>query len=410
MSDLKECPSISFVVIAYNVQQHLGRCLSSLGRQTCSDFEVIVVNDASTDGSSDIAHSFEARNANFHVIDKQVNQGAHLARKTGCAATTGRYVVFVDGDDEHVSTSVEVLSAFARDREFDFLRFGRTCVADGQEDPASAFRDEAHFNSAAPFLEGAEIAGAIFGGEGGGTWSVIDVLFDGDFIRETFASMTDEPIGRTQDAYEMFVIADRAKRVFSFQEFRGLIYHLGAGVSGHELESVPKFIGGQRGMSSSFGAILDYSKTRGGHSPELAASYRDSVIATVASEWTSRLTLGQQTDVFGELISIWGEDIALEVLLGPLTGRVLYLLQGNEVGSYEEDVYWQTWYRLLSQFDLASFESRTPAKSLHNYLDLQEKLAEKAREVPIECRLVGVEHRWEFKSQVREAFRKVLRR
>ena len=408
---MKKRPSISFVVIAYNVQQYLTRCLSSLERQTCGDFEVIVVNDASTDESSDIAHSFEARDARFRVIDKQVNQGAHLARKTGCVATNGRYVIFVDGDDEHAPTSVEVLRALAESREFDFLRFGRTCVADGQEDSVNASRDEAHFNSAVSFLGGEDIASAIFKREGkGGTWSVIDVLFDGDFVRGVFASMTDEPIGRTQDAYEMFVLADQAKRALSFQEFRGLVYHLGAGVSGHGSESAQAFLRGQRGMNSSLRAVFDYAATRGEASLALASSYRDLVIDTISSEWTSRLTLEQQADVFGEMVAIWGEDIALKVLLGPLTARITYLLQSDGVANYESDTYWKAWHELLDQFDLASVESKFSKILLKSYRDLQERLEEESRECSSEYEPVEEEHERGLGLFARKAFGRALHR
>lgn len=411
MSDLEKRSSISFVVVAYNVQQHLRRCLSSLERQTSDDFEVVVVNDASTDESSDIAHSFEAQDARFRVIDKKTNQGAHLARKTGCAATTGRYVVFVDGDDEHVSTSVEVLCALAEGREFDFLRFGRTCIADGQEDAASAFRDELHFNSAAPLLEGADIAPAIFEREGrGGTWSVIDVLFDGDFAREAFASMTDAPIGRTQDAYEMFVLADRAKRVLSFQEFHGLVYHLGAGVSGHGLESAQAFIRGQRGMRSSLGAVFDYAAARGEYSLALASGYRNLVIDTISSEWTSRLTLEQQAEVFGDMIAIWGQNVALKVLLGPLTGRIAFLLQSDDAANYEKDAYYQTWHELLGQFDLTSFEPGLSSHLLKGYRDLQAKLEMKSRESLVKSESDEASRKPAFTSHVRDIFRMGLHR
>lgn len=359
---------ISFVVIAYNIESFIERCLNSFERQTCDEFELVVVNDGSSDETGEIAHSFDGRIANIRYIDKETNEGAHLARKDGCALTSGDYVVFVDGDDEIAPTFVEVLLKLAERRQFDMLRFGRNCIAEGSEEAVDVFRDETHFNSASKLLRAGGIGTSIYGrGHGNDTWSIIDVLFDGDFARRVFQAMTDEALGRTQDAYEMFVLADKAETYLSIQEFRGLIYHLGSGVSGHGMRDVESFLNGQVGMKSVLDAILDYAESQGEICRRLAADYRSRVIETVASEWTGRLTLEQQAGCFNDLISIWGHDTTLQILLGPLTGRTLYLLQLEESAIFYEDAYWATWNKLLSKCDLENFVPELSAPALEEY-------------------------------------------
>ena len=88
---------ISIVVPMYNVEQYIDRCLKSLQVQTLQNFEVIIVDDGSTDSSAKIAESFCADNRFRYVYQK--NQGQGIARNTGIAMAQGEFIAFVDSDD-----------------------------------------------------------------------------------------------------------------------------------------------------------------------------------------------------------------------------------------------------------------------------------------------------------------------
>lgn len=88
----------SVVVPIYNVELYLGQCLESLQAQDYTDFEVICVNDGSTDSSREILTAWETRMPQIMVIDRE-NGGLSAARNTGLAVADGDYVVFVDSDD-----------------------------------------------------------------------------------------------------------------------------------------------------------------------------------------------------------------------------------------------------------------------------------------------------------------------
>ena len=88
----------SVIVPVYNVEQYLGRCLESLLAQDYAGFEVICVNDGSTDHSREILTEWEARLPQMRVIDRK-NGGLSAARNTGLKAANGEYVLFVDSDD-----------------------------------------------------------------------------------------------------------------------------------------------------------------------------------------------------------------------------------------------------------------------------------------------------------------------
>lgn len=96
-------PEISVIVPVYNTADWLPRCLESLQNQDAKAFEIIVVDDGSTDGSGRIAESFVAQDNRFRLIRTE-NRGLSAARNIGLEYCRGDYVGFVDSDD-HVHPS-----------------------------------------------------------------------------------------------------------------------------------------------------------------------------------------------------------------------------------------------------------------------------------------------------------------
>src|SRR5256714_5565574 len=88
-------PHVSVVVTTYNQAAFIGAALESVLAQTFSDSEVIVVDDGSTDDTSEVVRSFGSR----LTYIRQRNQGVAASRNTGVAATRGELVAFLDGDD-----------------------------------------------------------------------------------------------------------------------------------------------------------------------------------------------------------------------------------------------------------------------------------------------------------------------
>ncbi len=91
--------SISVIVPVYNVAEYLNRCLDSLVSQTFSDFEVILVNDGSTDNSLAICESYVEAYQHIFKVYSKVNGGLSDARNFGIKKAIGTYVAFIDSDD-----------------------------------------------------------------------------------------------------------------------------------------------------------------------------------------------------------------------------------------------------------------------------------------------------------------------
>jgi len=105
-------PLTTVIIPAYNSESSIEKCLDSLATQTYSHFEVIVVNDGSTDKTEEICKKFIARYSFIRTINQR-NKGVSEARNSGLAAAKGDYIVFVDSDDyvkpEYLETLVEVV-------------------------------------------------------------------------------------------------------------------------------------------------------------------------------------------------------------------------------------------------------------------------------------------------------------
>ena len=90
--------TLSVIIPVYNVELYLEDCLESIVTQTEKFYEVILVDDGSTDSSKVICERYCRKYANTRLIS-QKNRGLGAARNTGLANATGEYIVFVDSDD-----------------------------------------------------------------------------------------------------------------------------------------------------------------------------------------------------------------------------------------------------------------------------------------------------------------------
>ena len=110
---MPEVPEVSVIIPTYNQERYVGDCLDSLLGQSFERFEVLAVNDGSTDASASIIAEYAARDARVRLID-QGNAGVSVARNTGMAHAGGAWVCFVDPDDTVAPDYLETLLAFAQ--------------------------------------------------------------------------------------------------------------------------------------------------------------------------------------------------------------------------------------------------------------------------------------------------------
>jgi len=102
-----EKPLISIIIPVYNVKEQLTECVNSILEQSYEQYELILVDDGSTDGSSELCDQLAKISSKIHVIHKK-NGGVSSARNIGLDTACGEFVVFVDSDDIISNTYLEL--------------------------------------------------------------------------------------------------------------------------------------------------------------------------------------------------------------------------------------------------------------------------------------------------------------
>lgn len=127
-------PQVSIILPVYNSERYLYRTISSILQQSMQDFELIAIDDCSTDNSAQLLLSYAKDDSRIHVITNSKNIGVAEVRNKGIALAQGQYICFIDSDDTWQNDKLEQQLAFMRQNNSDF-----SCTAYAMID------DEGHF-------------------------------------------------------------------------------------------------------------------------------------------------------------------------------------------------------------------------------------------------------------------------
>lgn len=122
---------VSIIIPVYNAEKYIRRCLDSILRQAFQDFEVIIVNDGSTDKSLEIC--LEYQSSKVRIIT-QKNGGPSSARNRGILEARGEYIRFVDADDYILENSTQLMVEKMEEKDSDILIAGIRCIVLGTGD------------------------------------------------------------------------------------------------------------------------------------------------------------------------------------------------------------------------------------------------------------------------------------
>ena len=117
-------PEVSVIVTAYNVALYLEACVRSILRQTMPDFEMILVEDCSTDGTRAEAERLALMDERIRLVCHEQNFGVSAGRNKGLSLARGRYIMFVDGDDWLEDTCMASLLRVADEQRADLVMTG----------------------------------------------------------------------------------------------------------------------------------------------------------------------------------------------------------------------------------------------------------------------------------------------
>lgn len=127
-------PKVSVLIAVYNAEATLNKCLNSLLSQTYTDLDILCVDDASTDSSSDILKHYATQDLRVHILHHTVNKGAPSARNLALKHAEGDLICFLDSDDWLAPDAIKkCVDVFSKDPETDSVLFNVTIYDEEQQ-------------------------------------------------------------------------------------------------------------------------------------------------------------------------------------------------------------------------------------------------------------------------------------
>lgn len=311
-------PKITIIIAAYNVGDYLKQCLDSVSAQTFTDFEAIVVDDASTDNTADIIHEAAAKDSRIISVHHEQNSGLHLARKTGVEKASGEYAFFLDGDDDLAPSFCADLIGAMENNPVDILHFGLTVIGENDILQTECDAFEAFNNSATDDCTDSDIVRNIYVEDQGQhvDWRVTQRLYRTSLLKEAFTAMTVGRLERAEDGYECIVISSMAHTYHADKNIRGYRYHYGRGVTGTNQISAEKYAL----FCSQFNACFNASRKFASDHPEYdldacVTGFTHKATELLANDWKTRVPENEKEAAAQHMA---------ETLGAAITGREIY--------------------------------------------------------------------------------------
>lgn len=121
-------PVVSIILTAYNASASISKCLSSAINQTMGNIEIIVIDDNSTDDTLTILHNMKQKDERITIISHKTNEGPHCSRYDGVMAAQGKYLIFLDDDDDIVEDLCEIAINAIEQYDVDVLQFRSSII------------------------------------------------------------------------------------------------------------------------------------------------------------------------------------------------------------------------------------------------------------------------------------------
>jgi len=206
---------VSIVILIYNVEYFLSKCISSAINQTYKNLEIILVNDGSTDNSAEICDRFRIEDSRIKIINKS-NGGLASARKTGVLNASGDFLVFLDGDDYLDLDAIEILIHAYTKSKADIIIASATYIYKNKSLPLRNMHHEY-------FVDKYEYINYLI--EGKYPWMLAAKLFKTELIKQ--AGMPYYKVG--QDAIVCFQCTISSNRLFVIdKQLYNYIQHSGS--------------------------------------------------------------------------------------------------------------------------------------------------------------------------------------
>ena len=231
-------PKVSVIIPIYNVDKYLNQTLSSVENQTLRDIEIICVNDCSPDNSKAIIQSFVEKDTRFKLIDLPENRGTGIARKKGILASSGDYIMFLDGDDYLTPDACEKAYSEISKDNLDIVQFDINIIPSfshpdaGTDAEIKWFADFSKpYEGTLRYTKSGEMIRAYLELKLFNSWALYCKIFNGDIVRKAAEYFKEERFNLSEDFYLIYLICMFSYNYGSIND-KLYCYRLGAGITG----------------------------------------------------------------------------------------------------------------------------------------------------------------------------------
>jgi lipopolysaccharide biosynthesis glycosyltransferase/glycosyltransferase involved in cell wall biosynthesis len=222
-------PKISIIIPVFNSINTIERCIDSLLQQSLYDIEIILIDDASTDGTTEKLIQYEKKHKRIKIIKNKSNSSASISRKLGILESTGKYIIFVDADDELKRNACEVAFNEMENRKTDMIQFGVEIKSKGATQAQIEWFDD-FVNKRPQKRLNAGLSRKCFVEQQFG-FTIWNKIYRSNICKIAATKITDTPIYKAQDLLLQFFILIYAVSIETINQDL-YIYSYGAGVTG----------------------------------------------------------------------------------------------------------------------------------------------------------------------------------
>jgi glycosyltransferase involved in cell wall biosynthesis len=218
----------SIIIPIYNASAFLGKTIKSCVNQTYSNFEIICIDDCSTDNSIEVVKSLRDKDKRINVYFHSRNRSQYIARRTGIENSTGDYILFLDSDDTLRLDACALLSKKIIDTHSDMIQFGYREVPKGKT-VFSPFYNTSH-----------ERISAYLANENRYSPEVWTKAYSRRLVKDAFNSMDSFYASGPEDVYTSIALAYHAKS-FGFLKRPLVNYSINTGWSTRRVFSIDTY-------------------------------------------------------------------------------------------------------------------------------------------------------------------------
>lgn len=312
---MKTSPFFSVIMPVHNREDRIRNSIDSVLKQTCGDFELIVVDDNSDDSTSDIISEYGliCEENKFKSIRLDSTSSAFTARKKGIEEANGEYIMFIDSDDELELFALEILKNEISREAADIIHFNARVVSENSD----SARVEYNQKLLSPYfgrLEGEDVFLGCFCNNLY-KFTLWNKVFSASVCKKAMADFKDGVYMKANDLLLFFPVALYAKSYRGIDTAPLYNYNFGVGSTGGNIMLFDKFFA-YGYLCDVSEEIINYAEKKGlsGDYYEAALSLKDRLFFDCIDKWFTKVDIHDCGRAFDYVCDKWGIDYVLDAI------------------------------------------------------------------------------------------------